>query len=143
MSLMYLTMFLQLLMISPRRIRRYASSLQLALRDHLIVTFAYRFCCDNLEPRSFDDYVNTLFDYIAEFDKTANPIDLAEIRKNYRRDFRKDFRNKYRNFSNNSPLLPAKAEANVVITLKLVLLDNPSENTTCKGKEKQATRVTM
>ena len=83
----------------PRRIRRdMPHHFELALRDHLIVTFAYRFCCDNLEPRSFDDYVNTLFDYIAEFDKTANPIDLAEIRKNYRRDFRKDFRNKYRNF---------------------------------------------
>lgn len=78
----------------PRRIRRdMPHHFELALRDHLIVTFAYRFCCDNLEPRSFDDYVNTLFDYIAEFDKTANPIDLAEIRKNYRRDFRKDFRN--------------------------------------------------
>ena len=74
----------------PRRIRRdMPHHFELALRDHLIVTFAYRFCCDNLEPRSFDDYVNTLFDYIAEFDKTANPIDLAEIRKNYRRDFRK------------------------------------------------------
>lgn len=83
----------------PMRIRRdMPHHFELALRDHLIVTFAYRFCCDNLEPRSFDDYVNTLFDYIAEFDKTANPIDLAEIRKNYRRDFRKDFRNKYRNF---------------------------------------------
>ena len=53
----------------PRRIRRdMPHHFELALRDHLIVTFAYRFCCDNLEPRSFDDYVNTLFDYIAEFD---------------------------------------------------------------------------
>lgn len=55
----------------PRRIRRdMPHHFELALRDHLIVTFAYRFCCDNLEPRSFDDYVNTLFDYIA---KTENP----------------------------------------------------------------------
>ena len=124
----------------PRRIRRdMPHHFELALRDHLIVTFAYRFCCDNLEPRSFDDYVNTLFDYIAEFDKTANPIDLAEIRKNYRRDFRKDFRNKYRNFCEQFTLTTSESGGECSNNPQAGPADNPSENTTCKGKEKQAT----
>ena len=123
----------------PRRIRRdMPHHFELALRDHLIVTFAYRFCCDNLEPRSFDDYVNTLFDYIAEFDKTANPIDLAEIRKNYRRDFRKDFRNKYRNFCEQFTLTTSESGGECSNNPQAGPADNPSENTTCKGKEKQA-----
>lgn len=124
----------------PRRIRRdMPHHFELALRDHLIVTFAYRFCCDNLEPRSFDDYVNTLFDYIAEFDKTANPIDLAEIRKIYRRDFRKDFRNKYRNFCEQFTLTTSESGGECSNNPQAGPADNPSENTTCKGKEKQAT----
>lgn len=124
----------------PMRIRRdMPHHFELALRDHLIVTFAYRFCCDNLEPRSFDDYVNTLFDYIAEFDKTANPIDLAEIRKNYRRDFRKDFRNKYRNFCEQFTLTTSESGGECSNNPQAGPADKPSENTTCKGKEKQAT----
>lgn len=119
----------------PMRIRRdMPHHFELALRDHLIVTFAYRFCCDNLEPRSFDDYVNTLFDYIAEFDKTANPIDLAEIRKNYRRDFRKDFRNKYRNFCEQFTLTTSESGGECSNNPQAGPADKPSENTTCKSK---------
>lgn len=123
----------------PMRIRRdMPHHFELALRDHLIVTFAYRFCCDNLEPRSFDDYVNTLFDYIAEFDKTANPIDLAEIRKNYRRDFRKDFRNKYRNFCEQFTLTTSESGGECSNNPQAGPADKPSENTTCKGSAHKA-----
>lgn len=37
------------------------NEMRLAIRDHLIVTFAYWFCCDNLVPRKSSDYIKELY----------------------------------------------------------------------------------
>lgn len=65
-----------------------------ALCDHLIVTFAYCFYCENLEPKSFNEYAYSLFDSIAEPVEKIDNIIVAEKRKNYR----KTMSPKYRNF---------------------------------------------
>ena len=68
-------------------------NLKESLQDHLIMTFAYRFYCQNLEPLSFTKYCRALFEYNNFSDSYKDP-----------KDYRKENIRKYNSFYNSLTL---------------------------------------
>lgn len=103
---------------------------KLALCDHLIVTFAYRLYCDNLEPRSFNDYAYTLFDHLVRPISTSDQYNNI-IRNEKRKQYRKDLGKKYKGFCKQFTLTDTN-DANSCNS------DNKGADSCNSGKKKKA-----
>lgn len=104
-----------------------------ALCDHLILTFSYRFCCDNLSNVSLRDSCGQLLRANPEFQRQYSGLGLRNRRREKVKDNYKGYEAKYQKLLQGLTISPQGEETNNPVSSKATIADIIIQNIQCKS----------